>query len=88
MYKVLWAPSARRQLANSIPPNVGAAIWAFVTQVLAEQPHRVGKPLHNELAGRWVARRGEYRVIYRIDDETRTISIVALGHRRGIYHRR
>ena len=87
MYKVIWSPTARRKLSNSIPPAVGAAIWAFVTQVLAEQPHRVGKPLRNELDGMWSARRGEYRIIYRIDDTSVTVLIVTVDHRRDVYHR-
>ena len=37
---------------------------------LLAAPRRVGKPPLRELAGIWSARRGPYRVIYEIDDET------------------
>ncbi len=31
------------------------------------------------------ARRGTYRVIYRIDDKTRMVTVVDIGHRRDVY---
>jgi mRNA-degrading endonuclease RelE of RelBE toxin-antitoxin system len=48
----------------------------------------LGKPLRFELEGLWSARRGPYRVIYEIDDATRTITVVAVGHRADVYRRR
>ncbi len=82
-HAVVWAPSARRQLENKIPPGVGAAIWQFVNGALAEEPRRVGKPLCYELEGLWSARRGDYRVIYRIVENT--IQIIRIDHRRDAY---
>ena len=84
VYRVIWAPSARRQLENAIPAKVGAAVWAFVNGPLASNPQRVGKPLRLELEGLWSARRGEYRVIYRISDQDR-VQILRVDHRRDVY---
>lgn len=39
-------------------------------------PHRVGKPLRVPLDDRHSARRGTYRVIYRIDEENRRVTVV------------
>ncbi len=50
-------------------------------KVLAEHLDRVGKPLHFELEGKHSARRGDYQVIYVIDDQRRTVSIEAIAHR-------
>jgi len=83
-HRVIWAPSARRQMENTIPPDVGVAIWNLVNGALADDPRRVGKPLRYELDGLWCARRGDYRVIYRITDDT--IAIVRVDHRRDAYH--
>jgi len=40
-----------------------------------------------KLTGRdgWRIRVGDYRVIYEIDDEQRTVTILHIGHRRDIY---
>ena len=44
-----------------------------------------GKPLQRELAGRWTARRGGYRVLYAIDEEARRVTVLAADHRRDVY---
>jgi len=77
---------ARRQL-NRLPPSAAAAIIETLGAI-ASNPRRLGKPLRFELEGCRSARRGPYRVIYRIDDATRTVSILAVGHRADIYRSR
>jgi mRNA-degrading endonuclease RelE of RelBE toxin-antitoxin system len=52
---------------------------------LGDDPHRVGAPLRAPFAGQWRARRGEYRVRYRIDDTDRTVFVLDVDHRRDIY---
>jgi mRNA-degrading endonuclease RelE of RelBE toxin-antitoxin system len=51
-------------------------------------PHRVGKPLKLGLEGLHSARRGDYRVIYRIDDERRLVTVMAIEYRSDIYRPR
>jgi mRNA interferase RelE/StbE len=77
---------ARRQL-DRLPLSVAAAVLETLGAI-ASKPRRLGKPLRFELEGCWSARRGPYRVIYRIDDGTRTVSILAVGHRADIYRSR
>lgn len=36
-------------------------------------------------SGRWRARTGDYRIVYRIRDEELVILVIAVGHRREIY---
>ena len=84
VYQVIWSPTARRKLARELPEKVAAAVWEFARGPLANNPQRVGKPLRRELAGSWSARRGEYRVIYRLDDTTVEILIVTIYHRRDV----
>jgi mRNA interferase RelE/StbE len=52
---------------------------------LAEAPRRVGKQLVGELGGLWSARRGDYRIIYEIDDDERTVLVHRVQHRRDVY---
>jgi len=84
-YEVRWSRQARRALTDDLPEAVAAACWAFVVGPLAENPHRVGKPLHPPLAPSWSARRGEFRVVYDIDDTVVTIDIIRIQHRRDAY---
>ncbi|MEP6463599.1 MAG: type II toxin-antitoxin system RelE/ParE family toxin [Frankiaceae bacterium] len=85
-YSIAWAPSAKRDLARP-PEKFATAIIEFIYGSLAENPRRVGRELHLELAGQHAARRGEYRVIYRIDETEHRVSIVAVDHRSDVYRR-
>ncbi|MGA3151806.1 MAG: type II toxin-antitoxin system RelE/ParE family toxin [Streptosporangiaceae bacterium] len=64
---------------------MAAAAYEFITGPLLEQPYRVGKRLLPPLEDRFSARRGTYRVIYRVDDASRVVTVVDIGHRRDIY---
>ena len=86
-YGIAWTPSAKRDLAR-LPETVATAVVEFAYGSLAENPRRVGRELHPELAGLHAARRGEYRVTYRIDHTEHRVSMVAVDHRRGVYRRR
>lgn len=48
-------------------------------------PHRVGKPLLQPFEGLHAVRRGTYRVVYRIDDKARTVTIIVIKHRKDAY---
>lgn len=84
-YTLRTTPSVRRALTETLPEAVAAAAYEFVTGPLLSQPHRVGKRLLPPLDDRFSARRGTYRVIYRIDVETRVVTVVDIGHRRDVY---
>lgn len=84
-YSLSISPTARRQLAERVPAGVAFAAHEFVVGPLLDNPHRVGKRLHAPLDDRHVARRGTYRVIYRIDDVRRTVTVVDVAHRRDAY---
>jgi len=78
------APSAERTVSR-LPEGVAAAIVEFMVGPLVEQPRQVGKPLHAELQGYWSARRGAYRVVYRLDNEKREVRVVRIDHRSDVY---
>ena len=84
-YRIRWTSAARRAIENTLPESVAAAVWEFVNGALADNPHRVGKQLVRELAGHWSARRGQYRVIYVIDDNHVIVTVVTIDHRRDVY---
>jgi mRNA-degrading endonuclease RelE of RelBE toxin-antitoxin system len=54
---------------------------------LAHEPHRVGKPLRRELTGLYSARRGPYRLLYRIDEVCSLVLIQRVDHRADVYRR-
>ena len=77
---------ARRQLDRLPTAVAGAAIETL--GAIEANPRRLGKPLHFELEGCFSARRGPYRIIYRIDEGTRIIAVLAVAHRSDVYRPR
>lgn len=86
-YRIKLRPAALRSL-QSMPEKVATACWKFIHGPLAENPRRVGKPLLEPLAPQYSARRGEYRVLYIIEDEQVTVVITSVKHRADAYRPR
>lgn len=84
-FEVRFTRSAKRALAIELPEKVASAAWSFIMGALRENPRRVGKQLKEPLFPLYSARRGEYRVIYRIIDDILVIEIVTIAHRRDSY---
>lgn len=82
--EIAWSPTAKRALVR-LPEKVAAAVVEFVYGPLAENPQRVGKALRFELEGLHSARRGDFRIIYRVGDQ---VTIVAIEHRADAYRQK
>lgn len=80
--EIAWTRAAKRSLQR-LPEKVASAVAEFTYGALAENPERVGKALRFELEGLHSARRGDYRVIYRI--EGRRVTVVAIENRADVY---
>ena len=83
-YEVVLAADVVRSIRR-LPKQYQASVIAALG-ALATDP-RLGKPLVGELSGIWSLRRGDYRLLYRIDDGARRIEVARVGHRREIYRR-
>jgi mRNA-degrading endonuclease RelE of RelBE toxin-antitoxin system len=86
-YHLVLAGGAGRSL-HRLPDKVAAAIIEFLTGPLAANPARLSKPLTNELSGYHAARRGDYRVIIRIDEDIHSVLVVRIDHRTDVYRTR
>lgn len=84
-YKLIISPTARRQLTEKLPEAVAFAAYELIVGPLLENPQRVGKRLMPPLDDRHGARRGTYRVIYRIDEAARIVTVVGVVHRGDAY---
>jgi mRNA interferase RelE/StbE len=86
-FDIAWTASSRRALSR-LPEKVGTAVVELCYGPLADNPARLGKPLRFELEGLHSARRGDYRVIYRIDRAGHRVEIAAIEHRSDAYRSR
>ena len=86
-FEVAWTTASRRALTR-LPEKIATAVVEFLYGSLAASPHRVGKPLKLSFEGLHSARRGDYRVVYRIDDQRHLVTVVAIEHRSDVYRPR
>ncbi len=86
-YELVVAGPAARAIADDLPEPVAVAVIDLITGSMLVNPRRVGKPLTRELEGLWSARRGTFRVLYRIDDTRREIVVLRVDHRSTVYRR-
>jgi mRNA-degrading endonuclease RelE of RelBE toxin-antitoxin system len=75
----------RRALSHRLPEAVAAAAYEFMTGPLLTEPYRIGKRLMPPLHDRFSASRGTYRIIYRVDEDNRVVTVVDVDHRRDVY---
>lgn len=87
-YELKIAPTARRQLAEQLSEPVAFAAYDFIVGPRLENPQRVGKRLRPPLDDRHSARRGTYRVLYRIDEDHHRVEVVGVFARSDAYRNR
>ena len=80
-FTVLLHPKAAKELKKT-EKNVQARIIERAKE-LRENPEKAGKPLLQ--SDFWSLRAGNYRVIYRIDQEENQVVILFVGHRSKVY---
>jgi mRNA interferase RelE/StbE len=85
MYKVRLTKGAAKVYRSAETPLAKRLARAF--EVLEQNPrqHPNIKALKGKLAGRYRYRVGDYRVVYRIDDDTTEVIILLIKHRREVY---
>src|SRR3989304_3385326 len=87
VYEVEITPEGLRRL-NQVSEKVRAAVLETILGTIAENPRRAGKPLRGELEGLYSALRGEFRIIYEIDEETKVVLVHRAQHRRPLAYKR
>lgn len=83
-YVVRLTSQARRDM-NKLPPRVLHAVAAFMAGDLSKNPQRVGKPLLAPFEGQHTARRGTFRLTYRIHDDVVEVEVIRVRHRADAY---
>jgi mRNA interferase RelE/StbE len=87
VFEVEITPEGLRHL-NQLPGKIRDAAIQAMLGPISEHPRRIGKLLVGELTGLYSARRGDYRVIYEIDDDRKAAIVHRVQHRRVVYRPR
>jgi mRNA interferase RelE/StbE len=86
MYHVVFTNEARNEL-KKLDKYTALLLTAWVRKNLegCADPRRHGKGLTANRGGQWRYRVGDYRLVAEINDDTITILILTVGHRRDVY---
>lgn len=86
MYRVVFTDVAKKEL-KKLDKYTARLIIAWIRKNLegCADPRQHGKSLTANRSGQWRYRIGVYRLIAEISDETITILILNVGHRKNIY---
>lgn len=84
MYKIEYIDSVKVDLASISKPNK-EQIRKAIEKKLGTDPIEFGRPLQYSLKGLRRLRVANYRIIFKIEEEDKTILIVKIGHRREVY---
>lgn len=84
-YEVRFTRAAKRALTDTLPEAVASAAFEFIMGALRDDPKRLGMQLDEPLFPLYSARRGEYRILYRLEDARLVIEVVSVMHRRDAY---
>lgn len=83
-YRLVFTPVADRQL-DALPRDLLTRLRRRL-EVLVTDPLQPGtKALTAQFRGLRRLRLGDYRVIYRVDEQVGMVKVVLLGHRRDVY---
>lgn len=81
-YEIVYHHEIPDDLAN-IPINIKKRIQKAIESRLLVDPINYGLPLRRSLLGHRKLRVGDYRIIYRIYNQT--IIVLKIGHRKDVY---
>jgi mRNA interferase RelE/StbE len=85
-WKIKFDPDAFKELSR-IDSQTQLRILKFLRGRITvhRDPIKLGKLLRGDKAGLWRFRVGSYRLICHIENKTRRILVLRVGHRRDVY---
>lgn len=86
IWKVEFDERARKEL-RKLDKSAQKNILQYLRVKIStdEDPMRFGDPLRKNLSGFWKYRIGAYRVICDIVNDTVTVRVIRIGHRKDVY---
>jgi mRNA interferase RelE/StbE len=69
----------------ALPKTVRDRIKRAIETRLAMDPVGLGKPLRYSFKGHRRIRVGDYRIIYRVDNDNKLVTVILIKHRKRVY---
>jgi len=83
-YKLLIKPSAGKEI-EALGQKKDRQRVVNRIAALASEPRPTGCEKLAGAEGRYRIRQGQFRIVYAVDDASRTVEVVKIGHRREVY---
>ena len=84
-YEIQIKARALKAIHEKLPIKVIDVVLYFIHGPLADNPQRVGKKLDAPFIGMWAARRGDYRIVYGINEAKHLVTVLDVDHRSHVY---
>ncbi|MBX9786700.1 MAG: type II toxin-antitoxin system RelE/ParE family toxin [Alphaproteobacteria bacterium] len=84
-YHIHYLEEVAQKHIPHLPVRAKSLIKRAIEERLMVDPIGFGKPLRYSLKGHRRLRVTDYRVVYRIEEKTKTVLIIAIKHRRDVY---
>jgi mRNA-degrading endonuclease RelE of RelBE toxin-antitoxin system len=81
-FRLIYSATSSKQI-KKLHPHLKPIVKARIEQISSD-PY-IGKLLERELSGYLSFRAKRYRIIYKVQEATKTIEIHYIGHRKDIY---
>ncbi|HNV86434.1 MAG TPA: type II toxin-antitoxin system RelE/ParE family toxin [Candidatus Omnitrophota bacterium] len=82
-YKLSFKRSAEKELRKIPPPDISRLVQKI--GALSDEPRPLGAQMLKGDNRYFRLRQGDYRIVYEINDGTREITVIKIGHRREVY---
>jgi len=82
-FSVIYHPDVKGRDIAKLNADVKERVRKAIETRLMVAPHEYGEPLRKTLKGYWKLRVGDYRIVFRVDDEE--ILILGICHRKEVY---
>jgi len=84
-YKIRYLDHVVEEDIPSLPKTIRERIKKAIESRLTLDPVSLGKPLRYSFIGHRGIRVGDYRIVYRVDPQTHTVTIVLIKYRKDVY---
>lgn len=84
-YEIVYLENVVHDDIPALPKAIRELVKRAIETRLTADPVGLGKPLRYSFIGHRRIRVGDYRVVYRVDPKTKTVTIVFIKHRKDVY---
>lgn len=85
MFQIEYLDTVVAQDIPGLPKVIRDRIKRAIETRLSMDPIGLGKPLRYSFKGHRRIRVGDYRIIYRVDNDSKIVTIILIKHRKHVY---